>query len=84
MKNYYPSYVTSPHKVFVKAMVVAKLASNLDAKGGLLILSDPRQHKKCVFFSFRNFHFTAPVKKTKNKISLKYYLLALSSMYPTN
>ena len=27
----------------------AKLASNFDAKAGLLTLSDPRQHKKCAF-----------------------------------
>ena len=30
----------------------AKLASNLDAKVGLITLSDPRQHKKCVFSIF--------------------------------
>ena len=30
----------------------AKLASNLDAKDGLLTLSDPRQHKKCAFSIF--------------------------------
>ena len=31
----------------------AKLASNLDAKVGLLTLSDPGQHKKCVFSIFK-------------------------------
>ena len=30
----------------------AKLGSNLDAKVGLLTLSDSRQHKKCVFSIF--------------------------------
>ena len=39
----------------------AKLASNLDAKVGLLTLSDPRQHTKCVFFNFHTFDFTAPL-----------------------
>ena len=30
----------------------AKLSSNLDVKVGLLTLSDPRQHEKCVFSIF--------------------------------
>ena len=30
----------------------ANRASNFDAKVGLLTLSDPRQHKKCVFSIF--------------------------------
>ena len=30
----------------------AQLTSNLDAKVGLLTLSDPRQHKKCAFSIF--------------------------------
>ena len=30
----------------------ANLASNFDAKVGLLTLSDPRQHKKCIFSIF--------------------------------
>ena len=61
MKNYYPfsypSYVTSPsHKNFCQGHTLnsycAKLASNSGAKVGLLTLSDPRQHKKCVFSTF--------------------------------
>ena len=30
----------------------AELASNLNAKVGLFTSSNPRQHKKCVFFNF--------------------------------
>ena len=41
----------------------AELTSNMDAKVGLFTLSDPRQHKKCVFFNFHNFDFTAPLSK---------------------
>ena len=61
MKNYYPSYypsyVTSPsQKKFCQRHTLngycAKLASNMDAKVGLLTLSDPRQLKKCVFSIF--------------------------------
>ena len=60
MKNYYPSsypsYVTSPSQNFGQSHTLngccAKLASNLDAKVGLLTLSDPRQHKKYVFSTF--------------------------------
>ena len=37
----------------------AKLASTMNAKVGMFILSDPRQHSKCVFFNFHNFDFTA-------------------------
>ena len=54
--SYYPSYVTSPsHKIFVSHTLngcCAKLASNFDAKVGLLTLSDLRQHKKCAFSIF--------------------------------
>ena len=45
----------------------AKLASNFDAKIGLLTLSDPRQHKKCAFFNFHNFEFTAPLSKMEKR-----------------
>ena len=59
MKNYYlsyyPSYVKSPSQNFCRSHTLngccAKPASNLDAKVGLFILSDPRQHKN-VFFQF--------------------------------
>ena len=75
MKNYYPSYypsyVTSPsHKIFVKSYkspihtlngYCAKLASNLDAKVGLLTLSDPRQHKTMCFLNFHKFDVTVPL-----------------------
>ena len=43
----------------------AKLASNLDAKVGLLALSHPRQHKN-VFFSIFRLDFTAPLKSQQN------------------
>ena len=57
MKNYYLSYyLVLRHKSFAKSFCQghilngcrAKVVSNLDAKVGLFILSDPRQHKKYV------------------------------------
>ena len=69
MKNYYlsyyPSYVTSPSQTVCQGHILngccTKLAPSLDAKVGILILSDPRQRKKCSF-SFHSFDFAAPVK----------------------
>ena len=61
MKNYYPShylsYVTSPSlKKFCQRHTLngycTKRSSNFDVKVGLLTLSDPRQHRKCVFSIF--------------------------------
>ena len=53
----YPSYVTSPsHKKFCQRHTLngycTKLSLNFDFKVGLLTLSDPRQHRKCVFSIF--------------------------------
>ena len=56
MKDYYPSYIISPSQNCCQGHTLrgcgAKLASNLDAKVGLFILADPRQHKKCAFSIF--------------------------------
>ena len=40
----------------------AKLASNLDAKVGLLTLSTSLDNIKMCFFNFHNFDFTAPLR----------------------
>ena len=57
MKSYYPSL---HHKSFAQNFCLrhtfngccGKLASDLDAKVGLITLSDHRHHKKCVFSIF--------------------------------
>ena len=56
MKSRYQSYVTNPSHNFFQGRTFngcfAKLASNLNAKVGLFILSDPGQQKRCVFSFF--------------------------------
>ena len=70
--NYCLSYVISPFKSFCQCRILngcrAKLAANMDAKVGLFILSDTRQHKKC-FFNFHSFDFTAPLTYESLKVA---------------
>ena len=56
----------------------AKLASNFDSKVGLLTLSDPRRHKKCVFFNFHDFDFTAPLRM----LQVKHFSMLVFVMFP--
>ena len=55
----------------------ANLASNLNAKVGLYILSDPRQYKACVIVNFHNFDFTATSNIFENQFKSCFHILVV-------